>query len=212
MTAALHIRPYRAASKAIAVLALCFVAALQPHPLAAQEASDNDKLGMAVEYFQSGKYHEALLLFRDLNGRYRLNPRLEAYMGVCCYYEWEFEEACAHIDSVADRLEVLAPQERSVYYYCSAESHFALGRYDEAAQWFERMLLVCHDNEKGDALYRIGFCHVQRQQWALAKEYLESALAYYTRFGGVNDKPGRVPQIRNMIVGCDEKIKNGVTQ
>lgn len=208
----MHIRQRGATSRLLLALVIASVAQLRVVPAAAQEPSDNDKLGMAVEYFQSGKYHEALLLFRDLDGRYRLNPRLEAYMGVCCYYEWEFAEACAHLDSVAERLEVLAPQERSVYYYCSAESHFALAQYDEAAAWFERMLLVCHDNEKGDALYRIGFCHVQQRHWVLAKEYLEGALAYYIRFGGCDDKPGRVPQIRNMIAGCDERIKNEATE
>ena len=39
-------------------------------PFMAQRPSDSETLGMALEYFQSGKYHEALLLFEKLDKEY----------------------------------------------------------------------------------------------------------------------------------------------
>ena len=42
-------------------------------------------LGVAIDYFQSGKYHEALLYFARLDSLYRLNPRFRAYTALCYY-------------------------------------------------------------------------------------------------------------------------------
>ena len=62
---------------------------LMPSLLSAQtKHADTEKLGMALEYFTYGKYHEALLLFEKLEKQHKLNPRFMAYMGLCHYYEW----------------------------------------------------------------------------------------------------------------------------
>ena len=42
--------------------------------------SDKDKLNKAVDYFQSGKYHESIILFKQLEKRFNLNYRFRAYM------------------------------------------------------------------------------------------------------------------------------------
>ena len=69
--------------KRLAILLMLIVAHLVP--TMAQEVSDNDRLDMAIAYFQSGKYHEALLLFERLDKEYALNPRFQGFMGVCYY-------------------------------------------------------------------------------------------------------------------------------
>ena len=56
-------------------------------PLHAQGPDKSEQLGMALEYFSSAKYHEALILFERLDKEYKLNPRYHAYMGICYYYE-----------------------------------------------------------------------------------------------------------------------------
>ena len=61
-----------------------------------QKSEDAEQLGRAMEYFSSGKYHEALLLFQKLDDEYELNPRFKAYLGVCYYYEWNYEKATAY--------------------------------------------------------------------------------------------------------------------
>ena len=94
-----------------------------------QKSEDAEQLGRAMEYFSSGKYHEALLLFQKLDDEYELNPRFKAYLGVCYYYEWNYEKATAYLDSVITKLDVYAPHERSFYYFADAESHFNLGHY-----------------------------------------------------------------------------------
>ena len=128
--------------------------------MADDEPRDKDQLGMAIEYFQSGKYHEALLIFEKLDKEYELNARFHAYMGVCCYYEWLYEDACRYLDEAIPQLDAFAPHERSVYYYCNGESHFQLHQYKEAIPYFERALTVCYENEKGDIHYRLGLCRM----------------------------------------------------
>lgn len=159
---------------------------------------------MALEYFQSGKYHEALLILQKLDKQYRLNPRFRAYLGVCYYYEWDYKQASAILDETIPQLAKFSPQELSVYCFADAESHFNQQQYDKALPLYEQMLGLCHDNEKGDAYYKIGFIHVYKQQWVPALDNLQSALVYYQKYNP--DEQGRIAQIRNMINGCCEKI------
>ena len=177
-----------------------------PTPLVAQEKTrDSELLGRAIDYFQGGKYREALNIFQKLDKQYRLNPRFTAYMGVCYYYEWEYELAIQHIDSVLPQLEVFAPHERALYYYISAESHFALQQYEEALPMYEHHLLLCYDTEKGDSFYRLGFCHLFLHDIDSSYESFKSARSYYQRFGG-NNSQGRDAQIQQMIKGLEDKI------
>lgn len=169
---------------------------------------DSDKLGKALEYFTGGKYHEALILLTDLNKRYKLNPRFKAYMGVCLYHEWDYENACKVFDEIIDEVEIYAPHERCIYYLSAAESNFKTGKYDAAIPLYEKMLSVCHDNEKGDALYRLGFCHMFGKRWQNAADYFISATRYYERFT-THDSKTRIAQMENMIKGCIHEI--GIT-
>lgn len=170
------------------------------------QPSDADRLGMAIEYFQSGKYHEALLLLQKLDKEYHLNPRFRAYLGVCYYYEWDFKNACKYLDMMLPELQVFSPAEQTVYYFTNAESHFNLQEYDKAIPLYERMLMLCRDNEKPEALYRLGFCYLFGRDWPNAYEYFNTSLASYLRFRNTPDQQARIEQIRNMINGCREKL------
>ena len=154
--------------------------------------ASQEQLSHAIDYFQSGKYHEALLLFSKLSHDYKLNPRFLAYMGVCYFYEKDYKQTLAIFDSTLTRLESFAPHELSIYYYCAAESAYQLERYTEAIRLFEHQSLLCYDNEKGDALLHIGLCHRSIGNAATAQEYLQEAAAYYRRF---ND-PDKLLQIK----------------
>lgn len=44
--------------------------------------TDSHQLGIAITYFQGGKYHEAKLILQRLDKSYQLNPRFRAYLGV----------------------------------------------------------------------------------------------------------------------------------
>ena len=165
------------------------------------QLSDADRLNIALEYFQSEKYHEALLLFQYLDQKYLLNSRYRAYMGLCYYHDWKYKEACQELDSVMTDLKVLAPHEQAVYYYSNAESHFYLKQYSEAIPCYERMLNVCYLNEKADAFYRLGLCYLFNQDWINAHEYLTSSLVYYQQFGISKELRPRISQIKNMIKG-----------
>lgn len=169
---------------------------------------DTEQLGKALEYFNAGKYHEAILIFEDLNAKYNLNARFRAYMGLCYYYEWDYAKACEHLDSVLPDMAVYAPHERSVYYYCAAESHFNLEQYEQAIPLYEHGLTLCYDNEKGDALYRIGFCYMFLRDYPNARDSFTSALAYYERFPSEHATEARLAQIRNMIKGISEKLRS----
>lgn len=193
-----------------AALIAAVMAFMHPVATAAQTAADmpdREQLQIALEYFSSGKYDEALTLLVRLDRKYRLNARFKAYIGLCYYHQWAYDKACAYIDPYIDELEVYAPHERSVYYFTSAESHFFLREYAKAVPMYERMLLVCYDKEKGDAFFRLAYCHMDAGQWTAAKEMLDSALAYYERFGYPENRQARVVQIEKMQEGCQTKIE-----
>lgn len=187
------------------VCVLLLMAHAFPH---AQAQTDSERLGMALEYFQSQKYHESLLIFRDLEKKYRLNPRFQAYMGVCCYYEWDYMSACKYLDAVLPQMDAYSPQERSVYYFADAESHFQLQHYPQAIPLFDKMLLLCHDNEKPDAYYRLGFCYLFGNDWLNASKNFQSALELYKQYRS-NEK-ARIAQLNNMINGLHQKLSVAV--
>lgn len=122
--------------------------------------ADAEQLARALDYFASEKFHECLVLLQPLNRRYKLNPRYRAYLAVCLYYEWEYAEAIRLFDEVLPQLQGVAPHELSLYYWMDAESYFALQQYARALPLYEKMLPICWENEKPDAYYRMGFCHL----------------------------------------------------
>lgn len=168
--------------------------------------TDAEKLGMAIDYFQSQKYHEALLLLLKIDAEYNLNPRYRAYIGVCYYHEWDYKAACHYLDSVMPQLQPFAPHERSVYYFANGESHFLLQQYTKAIGCYEQLLNVCYDNEKGDAFYRLGFCYMYEKRWQEAYENFVSARSYYTAFNTDERSRQRTIQLRNMEAGCLEHL------
>ena len=145
--------------------------------------ADARELGKALEYFASAKYHEALLILDRLDSLYKLNPRYRAYLGVCHYYEWNYEQAIRYLEESLPHLDNFSPAERSFYYWADAESHFRLGRYQEAVPLYGKMLTLCHDNEKP-----------------------RLSLKYYRQLRDTPDLKARVAQITNMIRGCEEKV------
>ena len=173
----------------------------------AQRPSDSETLGMAIEYFQSAKYHEALLLFEKLDKAYALNPRYHAYMGICCYYEWQYEDACKYLDEAIPQLEAFAPHERSVYYFADGESHFQLKQYSEAIPYFEKALTVCYENEKGDIHYRLGLCYMFAEDWQNARDQYRAALDNYVTFRNTPEMRARIYQTSHMMKGCESHLK-----
>lgn len=171
-----------------------------------QKKDDARKLGMALEYFTSAKYRESLVLFQDLDKKYQLNPRYIAYIGVCYYYIWDYENAIKYLDEAIPQLDHFAPHERSVYYYCNAESHFNLQKYQESVPLYEKMLELCYDEEKADVLYHLGFCYMFQEDWLLARDYYRMALKYYKKYLNIPEKQARMAQIKNMIAGCIEHL------
>ena len=176
-------------------------------PFITPPPDDSERLGMALEYFQSGKYHEALLIFEQLDKTYDLNPRYHAYMGVCHYYEWEYEEACQYLDEAIPKLDAFAPHERSVYYYIDGESHFQLQQYAKAIPYFEKALTVCFENEKGDIHYRLGMCYMFAEEWQAARDHYRIALDNYVALRNTPDMQARIYQTSHMMKGCEDKMK-----
>ena len=193
--------------------------------------ADAEQLARALDYFSSEKFHECLILLQPLNRRYKLNPRYRAYLAVCLYYEWEYAEAIRLFDEVIPQLQGLAPHELSLYYWMDAESYFALQQYARALPLYEKMLPLCRDNEKPDAYYRMGFCHLfaaesseasssekasgssesseasekasgsSAEERKKAKECFELSLEGYLKYRNTPKEKARIAQIRHMIGG-----------
>ena len=186
--------------------------------------ADAEQLARALDYFSSEKFHECLVLLQPLNRRYKLNPRYRAYLAVCLYYEWEYDEAVKLFDEVIPLLQGVAPHELSLYYWMDAESYFALQQYDRALPLYGKMLPLCRDNEKPDAYYRLGFCHLfaaessgasssekasgssessgsSAEERKKAKECFELSLEGYLKYRNTPNEQARIAQIRHMIGG-----------
>ena len=163
--------------------------------------ADAEQLARALDYFSSEKFHECLVLLQPLNRRYKLNPRYRAYLAVCLYYEWEYDESVKLFDEVIPLLQGVAPHELSLYYWMDAESYFALQQYDRALPLYEKMLPLCRDNEKPDAYYRLGFCHLFAAERKKAKECFELSLEGYLKYRNTPNEKARIAQIRHMIGG-----------
>lgn len=166
--------------------------------------TDAERLGMALDYFQSQKYHEALLQFENLDSRYQLNPRFKAYMGVCYFYEWNYQKAVEYLDSVIDDMQVYSPHEQAVYFFADAESHFYLQQYQQAIPLYERMLKVCFNNEEPVTFYKLGFCHLFQEQWQPADDCFRKALDGFQRL--LPTETARIVQLKNMINGLHAKL------
>lgn len=181
-------------------------------------------LARALDYFVSMKYHECQILLERLDKTYRLNPRYKAYLGVCYYYEWDYEQTVRCLDPVIPLLENFAPQERSFYCWADAESHFGLQQYESALPLYEQMLSLCQENEKPDAYYRLGFCHLFRArdmeksasredmmtEYTKARDYLRNALKGYLRYRNTADEKAHCPDTahaeRDEVICCNVVI------
>lgn len=169
---------------------------------AQQTQPDTELLGMALEYFQGGKYHESLLIFQGLDKRYKLNPRFRAYIGLCYYKEWNYKKAVEYFDSVLPLLGGLAPHELSVYYYAAGESCFQMQQYGRALPYFEKDISVCYNLEKGDVYYRIGLCHMFMEEWQKAYDNYCLSENFYRMYRDEGNLEARLAQIANMKKGC----------
>ena len=187
----------------ILLILLCFVS-VSVFPQGKE--ADTEALGRALEYFQSQKYHEALLIFQRLDQTYKLNARYKAYIGLCYYYDWDYKKATEYFDTFLPKLSMLAPEERALYYYADGESHFQLGHYDQAIVLFQSALALCHDRDKGDSWFRLGFCHYFLQQPALAQGCFRVAEYYYATFRNSPDLQARRQQMAHMMRGLRPEI------
>lgn len=185
------------------LILLCFVS-VSVFPQG--KKADTEALGRALEYFQSQKYHEALLIFQRLDQSYKLNTRYKAYIGLCYYYDWDYKKATEYFDTFLPKLDMLAPEERALYYYADGESHFQLGHYDQAILLFLSALTLCHDRDKGDSWFRIGFCYYFLQQPALAQGCFLVAEYYYATFRNSPDLQARRQQMAHMMRGLRPEI------
>lgn len=185
------------------LILLCFVSV---SAFSQGKKADTEALGRALEYFQSQKYHEALLIFQRLDQSYKLNARYKAYIGLCYYYDWDYKKATEYFDTFLPKLSMLAPEERALYYYADGESHFQLGHYDQAIMLFQSALALCHDRDKGDSWFRIGFCYYFLQQPALAQGCFLVAEYYYATFRNSPDLQARRQQMAHMMRGLRPEI------
>lgn len=201
-------------NKTIGLLMISMLMGLLVSPIRiyAQKRQDADKLGMALEYFTSKKYHECMLLLQGLDKQYRLNPRYKAYLGVCYYYEWKYEEASLCLSEVIPKLEAFSPHERSFYHWACGESYFQQQKYKEAMPYYKAMLPICYDNEKPDAYYRLGFCYLFQDDWMNAWNNFQKAKETYRQYRNTEDVQARIKQVDHMLDGMLPKVIGTVVE
>lgn len=182
--------------------------------LNAEAQTDNSKLRLekAKEYFADEKYHESLIEFLKLDEEYNLSTHYYAYMALCFYKENDFEKACQYYDKARKYIDVCAPNERSLYLYTLGDSYFKLQKYNEARNCFEKMLDICHNTEKSDVYYHIGFClfFIGEQEGALHS--FRMSLKYYKDFPHATGTTARISQLGKMIGGLENILNNDSTK
>ncbi len=170
------------------------------------QQSDKELLERAIEYFQASKYHESKLILKQLNSKYNLNPRFKAFLGVCYYYDSEYENSANLLETIIPKLSAFSPQEQYIYNWLCGESLFELHQWQKAIGYYEASAWMCNISEKADVLYRIGFCYINQNNITEAKDYLKSALSYYERERNTKDK-ARIAQLRNMIAAIKRNLE-----
>lgn len=202
-------------------LIILLLSILPLYSFAQNTAEDKEKLARAVEYFNGEKYHEAGIIFRNLNKKYNLNTRFKAYLGICELKDWNYTAVTEIFDSIYTDLTVYAPLEQNVYYNAAAESHFNLGNYHAALKYYELALTVCANKEKADICFKAGICCLQfddddnpdstpsnnqdnnpesvTKAKAAAKDYLTRSLNYYNEYPTGKDEHDRMKQISTML-------------
>lgn len=174
--------------------------------LCGQSMTAQERLDRAIDYFQSEKYHEAGIILSELDRNYRLNSRYRAFLAVCRYRDNDYAATVEILDSIIPQLTSLSPDERAVYDHIAAESHFALGHYADAATYYDSQLSLCHDDERGDTLYRLGLCLMFQSDYANAYDRFVSALAYFINKPQANTTEARIRQTEHLAAGCRDKM------
>lgn len=188
------------------------VHAQSPQKNTSANSSHNDDatvLSKALAYFSSKKYHEALILFRQLTSRYTLNARYIAFYATCCYYEWQFTAAAELYSSALPKLGGLAPHELSFYNWACAESYFNEKDYTAAIPYYIKMLGLCYSNERHDAHFKLGFCYYFLGINNIAEVHFKQAYDYYCTSDTSDTWKSRRAQLKNMINGLENSKANG---
>jgi 2-amino-4-hydroxy-6-hydroxymethyldihydropteridine diphosphokinase len=181
--------------------------------MAQTKKQDTELLGKAVDYYNGGKYHESILAFERLQKRYRLNPRFQAYLGICYFKERQYKEAAENLRQSIPQLSAYAPKERAVYLYSCAESLFHLGYYDECMEYYRQALPIVEGNDKADVLFHTAFAYYLKEQITEAYPIFIEAHDLYKQHTHEGDElhTARLQQTETMLkgmrrlLGIDEK-------
>lgn len=202
-------RPYIKALLSFLLCLLVIVAAAAP------KTKPQELLTKATEYFQGGKYHEAIINFEKLQQDYTLTPRYLAYLGFAYYKESNYEDAAKTLfpllrDTTSQStLTALSPKEQAIYLYACGESLFHIGNYTTSLDIHTRMLPLVSGCDKGDVLFHIGMAHYMQGNYADAIPPLEEALSLYKTHTTAGDDlhKARLNQIDKMLPGL-KRIRN----
>ena len=179
-----------------------------------ENTSSQEQLTKALEYFQGGKYHEAILCFTKLQKRYKLNPRFLAYLGMCYYKEGMYEEAIENLREGIPALSSYSPKEQAVYsYYCS-ESLFEIGEYTESLHYYNLTLSNVQGNDRADVLFHTAFAYYLRDGASADNApqlitFLSEAQSLYeaNTSSSTELQHARLQQTRTMLAGLNNIVK-----
>ena len=161
---------------------------------------------MHLEYFQSQKYHEALLIFQRLDQSYKLNARYKAYIGLCYYYDWDYKKATEYFDPSCPNSACWLPRSGRSTIMRTGRATSSWATTTRRILLFQSALALCHDRDKGDSWFRFGFCYYFLQQPALAQRCFLVAEYYYATFRNSPDLQARRQQMAHMMRGLRPEI------
>ena len=181
----------------------------QPNTIRNGRNSNLQQLDKAMPYFQSGKYHEALLLFEPLMHKDAIDKRTTAFLGVCYYYEGEYAHAIQCFEHIASEIDCFAPGEQSVYYFCAAESMLHMKRYQQAIPLYQKYIVLCHPNEKATAYYSMGICYMNDLKWSDALKCFTTVKEMEQQYNTISTE--RMQKLQKMMDKCALTTEHGTS-
>jgi tetratricopeptide (TPR) repeat protein len=134
------------------------------------------QLDLAAAQIAAGKNEEAVTALKEWRNRKPATFAVEYLIGLAFHGQEKYAEALAHF-SVAEVLARAGETNRldTGFYFQLGVASERLGKYDSAAQYFEKSIALAPDN--ADALNYLGYMWADRgENLARAKEMIERAL------------------------------------
>jgi TolA-binding protein len=138
---------------------------------------------VAESHYDAGRYEEASKAYRETNekaGQTELGEKSMHKIGWCLFKLNDFDKAAQAFTAQAARFPngSLAPDAQ----FLAGECHFQRQQWKDAMDVYEKVVAAKVPNYHATALYRLGQCAGNQQQWAVSAAFHKQVLDQFSDF------------------------------